>query len=201
MDGVETREHTTRSRIVAAAERLFRTIGYQKTTVADIAKDLAMSPANVYRFFPSKADIRDAVGRLLMTEVENAIAAIGNRPGPAAPRLAEAMRTLNRMNKERYLSDTKMHDMVRAAIDENWGMVVEHVRVMEDLMTKIVADGIASGEFKVTDAGAAARCVKSAMISFCHPQLLEECAAFPEPTIDQMIAFCLASLTLQPYPA
>jgi len=34
---------------------LFREIGYQKTTVADIAKVLRMSPANVYiAFFDSK---------------------------------------------------------------------------------------------------------------------------------------------------
>ena len=47
-------EHGTRERILVVAERLFREIGYQKTTVADIAKVLRMSPANVYRFFDSK---------------------------------------------------------------------------------------------------------------------------------------------------
>src|ERR1700681_1014603 len=47
-------EADTRERILVVAERLFREIGYQKTTVADIAKLLRMSPANVYRFFDSK---------------------------------------------------------------------------------------------------------------------------------------------------
>ncbi len=36
-------EPDTRERILAVAERLFRQIGYQKTTVADIAKELRMS--------------------------------------------------------------------------------------------------------------------------------------------------------------
>ena len=44
-------EPDTRERILVVAERLFRQLGYQKTTVADIAKELRMSPANVYRFF------------------------------------------------------------------------------------------------------------------------------------------------------
>ena len=43
-----------RSRIEETAERLFRNMGYQKTAVADIARELGMSPANVYRFYPSK---------------------------------------------------------------------------------------------------------------------------------------------------
>ena len=46
----ENIETDTRERILVVAERLFRQIGYQKTTVADIAKELRMSPANVYRF-------------------------------------------------------------------------------------------------------------------------------------------------------
>ena len=36
------------------AERLFGEIGFQKTTVVDIARELGMSPANVYRFFRAK---------------------------------------------------------------------------------------------------------------------------------------------------
>ena len=53
----ENTEADTRARILVVAEKLFREIGYQKTTVADIAKVLRMSPANVYRFFDSKKAI------------------------------------------------------------------------------------------------------------------------------------------------
>ena len=63
-------ETDTRERILVVAERLFRQIGYQKTTVADIAKELRMSPANVYRFFDSKKAIHEGVARSLMGEVE-----------------------------------------------------------------------------------------------------------------------------------
>src|SRR6478672_10671879 len=61
-----TSEHVetdTREKILVVAERLFRQIGYQKTTVADIAKELRMSPANVYRFFDSKKSIHEGVAR------------------------------------------------------------------------------------------------------------------------------------------
>jgi AcrR family transcriptional regulator len=63
-------ESDTRERILVVAERLFRQFGYQKTTVADIAKELRMSPANVYRFFDSKKAINAGVARALMGEVE-----------------------------------------------------------------------------------------------------------------------------------
>ena len=91
-------EADTRERILVVAERLFREIGYQKTTVADIAKVLRMSPANVYRFFDSKKAIHEGVARGLMGGVEEAAQAIATRPGPAAARLRELMTTVHRMN-------------------------------------------------------------------------------------------------------
>ena len=84
-------EHGTRERILVVAERLFRELGYQKTTVGDIAKALQMSPANVYRFFDSKKAIHEGVCRSLMGEVEAAGHVILARPGPAPERLRERM--------------------------------------------------------------------------------------------------------------
>ncbi len=57
----EPNEKDTHKLIVEVAERLFREIGFQKTTVADIARELHMSPANVYRFFAAKSEINEAV--------------------------------------------------------------------------------------------------------------------------------------------
>jgi AcrR family transcriptional regulator len=48
-----TREET-RERIMVKADELFRQYGFIKTTVADIAAELAMSPANIYKFFSSR---------------------------------------------------------------------------------------------------------------------------------------------------
>src|SRR5882672_10466165 len=108
----ENIETDTRERILVVAERLFRQIGYQKTTVADIAKELRMSPANVYRFFDSKKSIHEGVARALMGEVEVEAQAVAAKPGPAAVRLRELMKTIHRMNSERYVGDSKLHEMV-----------------------------------------------------------------------------------------
>src|SRR5579864_6027606 len=99
----ENVEVDTRERILAVAERLFREIGYQKTTVADIAKVLRMSPANVYRYFDSKKAIHEGVARRLMGEVEIEAESIANKPGPAADRMRELLTTVHRVNSERYV--------------------------------------------------------------------------------------------------
>ncbi len=187
-------EPDTRERILVVAERLFRQMGYQKTTVADIAKELRMSPANVYRFFDSKKAIHEGVARIMMGGVEEAAQAIMNRPGPAAERMRELLTTVNRMNTERYVGDNKLHEMVEIAMEESWEVCVAHMQTITETIAGVIAQGVASGEFAVTDVPLAAICTCHAMIGYFHPQMIAQAQNKPHPTIDQMADFVLASL-------
>src|SRR5262249_41708971 len=119
-DVTDRTETDVRERILVTAERLFREIGYQKTTVADIARVLRMSPANVYRFFDSKKSINVGVARRLMGQVEGQSVVIAKGLGSPTKRLRELLTTIHRMNAERYVGDTKMHEMVAVAMEEDW---------------------------------------------------------------------------------
>jgi AcrR family transcriptional regulator len=187
-------EPDTRERILVEAERLFREIGYQKTTVADIAKALRMSPANVYRFFDSKKAIHEGVARSLMGEVEVAAHAIASRPGPAAQRLRELVAAIHRMNSERYVGNSKLHEMVEVAMEESWEVCVAHMERVTETIGGVIAAGVASGEFGVADVPLAAMCVCTTMIRFFHPQMIAQCADKPGPSLEQMTDFVLAGL-------
>jgi AcrR family transcriptional regulator len=188
-------ESDTRERILVVAERLFRQIGYQKTPVADIAKELRMSPANVYRFFESKKAIHEGVARALMGEVEGEAQRIARADGPAAARLREIMKTIHRMNRERYVGDSKLHEMVAIAMEEDWDVCVAHMEMIAAVIGQVIGQGAASGEFEVADLKLASMCACSAMIRFFHPQMIAQCATKPGPTIDEMIDFVIAGLS------
>jgi AcrR family transcriptional regulator len=191
----ENVETDTRERILVVAERLFRQIGYQKTTVADIAKELRMSPANVYRFFDSKKAIHEGVARGLMGEVEQAAQTIASQPGPAAARLRELMTSIHHMNAERYVGDSKMHEMVAIAMEEDWDVCVAHMELITETIGSVIAQGAATGEFEVADVPLAAMCACTGMIRFFHPQMIAQCANKPGPKIDEMIDFVIAGLS------
>lgn len=185
-----------RSRILATAERLFRDVGYLKTTVADIAKTLKMSPANIYRFFDSKKAIHEGVARRLMNEVETEAEAIARKSAPPVERLRELLATVSRMNAERFVGDAKIHEMVAIAMEESWDVCEAHMLRITATIGAVIADGAQSGVFKVTDIELAAKSTCTGMIRFFHPQLIEQCADKPGPSLDQMIDFVLAALTL-----
>jgi AcrR family transcriptional regulator len=183
-----------RERVLLVAERLFRQLGYQKTTVADIAKAMRMSPANVYRFFDSKKAIHEGVARRLMSEVEAAARAIASSDTPPQQRLRQLLTTVHRMNVERYVGDSNLHEMVEIAMEESWDVCVAHIELITGMIAEVIAAGQASGDFAASDVPLAAGCTCTAMVHYFHPQLIAHAEDKPGPTLDQMIDFVLAAL-------
>jgi AcrR family transcriptional regulator len=191
-------EKDSRKRIVEVAERLFRQIGFQKTTVADIARELHMSPANVYRYFAAKSEINEAVCMDLLGRIEAEARRIAASRGTAMQRIRNLIGFVEAAYRKQYMFDRKLHDLIDAAIIEDWAIMRRHNERMAEILEQIIASGMASGEFQRGDAALASRLVNTACIRFNHPRLIEEFEQEPEPTSDQLIGFCLTALTKQP---
>lgn len=165
----------TADRIIEVAEELFRRVGYAKTAMADIAQELGMSSANVYRYFPSKGAINEVICGRLLEQAHRMMAEIAARPQPASQRLLDMLLTLSEYNRACYTSERRMHDMVEAAMDENWGVVRAHLEHMVAAFASLISEGIAAGEFKPQDdVIATATTVKHACTCILHPFMIAE---------------------------
>ncbi len=185
----------TRSRILATAGTYFREIGYQKTTVADIARTLKMSPANVYRFFESKKAINEAVLERLIGESEAVTSEIADRPGlDATARLVAAIETLHRDCTRRCETFPRLHEMIEAAMVESWDVCRHHVARITAGFERIIREGVARGEFEAADPVEAAACIHAAIARYTHPLLVGSSSLQPVPPVAAMTAFLLRSL-------
>ena len=79
-----------REQIIDAAQARFRFYGYRKTTMAEIAADVAMSAANLYRYFENKQDIAAACAKRYLLDRIAFLREIVQRPGLAATERLEA---------------------------------------------------------------------------------------------------------------
>lgn len=180
--------------ILAVAQRLFRTVGYRKTTVADIAAELGMSPANVYRFFDSKKSINEGVAELLLAGITDELLAITEREAGAPERLADFLRTLAQLSEERFMTNRRVNDMVEDAMAESWSVCVRYSDRVQQMIARIIEDGRGTGAFAVADPATAAACVKGLMICFMHPTMIALSADNDRAPIDRVIAFALRGL-------
>jgi AcrR family transcriptional regulator len=187
----------TRARILEVAEEHFRRIGYHKTSVADIASELGMSPANVYRFFPSRAAINESICGRVVNEVADIAFAIARTNAPALEKLDRLLTAVHRHNKTKLIKERRMHDMIVAAIQEHWGIIKAHIERMVTILEAIIREGIEAGEFEVEDPAEAARAVETAFTPFFHPILIEHCVQHGEDTeagLREQIRFILNAL-------
>jgi len=173
MDGQNTQQDTRR-RILAEAERLFRHYGYGKTTIADISHACGMSAANVYRFFPSKSALMQAICSQLIADFEMQLYEIVRRPISASERLELVVEALYRHTMENLIEHRKVHEMVVVAMEEQWQAIRAHIDRVAAYIGEIVKDGIALGEFPRRDPKRMGKIVHTALVCFCHPVMVAQ---------------------------
>ena len=119
-----------RGRILEAAEEQFRRVGYHRTSVADIAAQLGMSPANIYRFFPSRDAINESICGRVVNEVADIASAIARTNAPAMEKLDQLLTAVHRPNKMMLIKARPMHELIVAATQENWPIIKAHIERM-----------------------------------------------------------------------
>ena len=165
----------TRQRILAKAGELFRHFGFAKTTVADIAAGLAMSPANIYKFFPSKDAIIQASLEQKLAEVKKSIeAAVSSSPG-ALVRIEALALAIFHWHSEYPRHEPQLFQLVQVANAHSWDCVRDFKNYLQQTIMKIIEAGTQTGEFYLSDSGAVARALIDCLAIVLEP------SASPDP--------------------
>ncbi len=162
-----------RERVLIATRARFGQYGYNKTTMAEIAKDCDMSAANLYRFFEDKQAIGAALACQTLAEKERRLRDVIVQPGLSATQRLEAfVRALFRFTYEQFHDKPRIGELVEMISRERADIIGQHKEVTRSLLATVLAQGNASGEFDVRDPSASAETVIVATTIFCVPYFL-----------------------------
>ncbi len=171
----------TPDRILAAAEDVVRRFGPAKATVVDVARALGVSHAAVYRYFASKADLREAVVGRWLERTMPPLRAIAAAAGTDPPRrLRRFVDELIAAKRRRAADDPELFAAFRILAAET-AVTKAHVDELFTLVGAIVAAGVADGSLAAADPAAAGRAVLTATARFHHPN---HAADWTDPGID-----------------
>jgi len=163
---------SVRDQIVEAAKKRFSHFGYAKTTMAEVAGDCAMSPGNLYRFFPGKLDIAEAIATEDYSRHLDHLRKLAVAPGKdARTRLHDLLFEELRRTYRKLEKDPRAFEMARVIASErptfaNW-MLENERRILVDLLEEAER----RGEFAIADKEFTAEMVQSATMKFRYPQL------------------------------
>ena len=164
----------TPERILEVTEDVLRRFGLAKATVVDVARALDVSHGSVYRHFPSKASLRDAVAKRWLDRVNAPLEKIAEGAGPAPARLERWLRTMFAIKHKKVCDDPEMFATYLALAQEACMVVKAHKDGLIDQLAYILSDGVKQGVFQVADVKASARAVFEATSRFHHPAHSEE---------------------------
>ena len=189
-------------RILDAAQAVLRRHGVEKTNVVDIARVLGMSHTNIYRHFPSKKALLDAVAARWLHAVTSPLAAItDDHARPASARLIAWFDTLRTTKQHKVLDDPELFRVYHRLAMAAGELADEHVDDLLRQVERIITDGMAAGEFSDRlDAAVSARACLLAMSPFHHPAMLSQGPPPREEDARAVFALLLAGLRTDPAP-
>jgi AcrR family transcriptional regulator len=163
---------TVRDQIIDAAKKRFSHFGYAKTTMAEVAADCGMSPGNLYRYFPGKLDIAEAIASAEFEEHIQQQRAMICTPGRRVQeRLHDYFFDELRYTYHKLEDNPRVFEIANVICHErpeyaNWMLARERT-----LLIELFGEAERSGEFRLDDKEFTAEMVQAAIMKFRYPQL------------------------------
>ena len=185
----------TPERILEATEDVLRRFGLAKATVVDVARALDVSHGSVYRHFPSKASLRQAVAKRWLDRANAPLEKIAEASGHAPARLEKWLRTMFEIKYKKVCDDPEMFATYLTLAQEACEAVKAHKERLVGQVAHILSDGVKQGAFQVADVKTTARAVFDATTRYHHPAHSDE---WKDPQlaarIDALLALLLRGL-------
>jgi AcrR family transcriptional regulator len=176
------------ARILAIAAEQLRAKGARAVTVVGVAEAAGMTHANVYRYFPSKAALVDAVAAVWLRSLEATIADIADAPDPADDKLERLIQALARLQRDLLSRDRHLFDVVCDATETSRALIRRHRARLRHLFERVVDEGVATGKFDPRDRERALAFVTDAAFRFINPLAIRLDAETPRDLLDQRLA-------------
>lgn len=169
---VASSKEATRLAIIDAAQRLFDRFGPIKTSVADIARELGMSPANIYNFFPSRDAIMEAVGKIHLAALTQEVSGEIARTDDPWQRirllfLITARHLRSGLRNEKHILQLQALHGCR-----EMEFVTELDRFLHRELEAILREGVERGCFRPMDPAATAGCLFDCMVGALDPVIV-----------------------------
>jgi AcrR family transcriptional regulator len=185
----------TPERILEVTEDVLRRYGLAKATVVDVARALDVSHGSVYRHFPSKASLREAVAKRWLDRASAPLEKIAQADAPAPAKLERWLRALFTAKQKRFNEDPEMFATYLTLAQEACKVVKGHKEGLIEQVASILSDGVKQGAFEIADVKTSARAVFDASIRFHHPAHSDEWKDPELPArIDALLALVLRGL-------
>ena len=137
----------TPERILEVTEDVLRRYGLAKATVVDVARALDVSHGSVYRHFPSKASLREAVAKRWLDRANAPLQKIAEARARRRPGWSAGCARMFAIKYKKVCDDPEMFATYLTLAQEACEVVKAHKERLVDQIAHILSDGVKQGVF------------------------------------------------------
>lgn len=181
------------ARLLALAEEDIRQHGFKRMRVVAIAEAAGMTHANVYRYFPSREALADAVTVGWLKPIEATLLDAATGPDPAVDKLERMTLALAQAYRDRLERDPNLFALFADSVEKSRPAARRHRGRSRELIGRVVEEAL--GE----DSGRAERdkainLLFDSMHRFLHPTCLAQDKDAPRAAFDERLGLVLATM-------
>lgn len=176
------------ARILATAAEHVRRHGIARTTVVSVAREAGMTHANVYRYFPSKAALADAVTADWLKPLEAELAQVADAPDPADDKLERMLMAIASTQRDKLEADPNLFDLYVSAHEENRVVSRKHRQRVRMLVERVIEEGVGAEVFTLRRPEKGVTLVLDAVFRFTHPPAVRLDKDIPRRVLDDRLS-------------
>ena len=162
-------EIPTDVRILTIAADHVRRFGAPHTTVTAVARAAAMSHANIYRYYPSKAALFDEITADWLKPIETGLRDIADGPDPTFDKFERIVLAIHRAYRAKAETDPQIFALFCDAAERDAALVRKHRNRCQVALRRTLEEGGAGGRMDIADQGRALVLIGDALHRFTDP--------------------------------
>lgn len=165
--------HPSREEILKATERIFVLHGKERTTVEEVTRLLGIHRSVVYRHYPNKKLLFEAMIARWLGSIYSPLEAISEAPGPADDRLLAWLCDLIAITQREAQESPKLFAGYRNCTEEKAAGLQEHFGKLSAQLSRILAEGASQGCLSIeSEPREVAQTLLDVTASFYHPEMV-----------------------------
>jgi len=148
MNGFEKRRQEKKEAILFAAKELFKQYGYNKVSIAEIAKKASVSQVSIYNFFESKENLKNQLLKKLWEDYYETIVGIVNSNECIRKKIEKFFYTV--VDYSRNYTTNFVVESLRNELRKDQFSIGEQLSSIEEIITSLLEEGKKDGIIKNT---------------------------------------------------
>jgi len=161
-------------KIIQLAEQKIRDLGFKRLTLTQLANDLGVSHAALYKHVASKEALLDLISEKWLMGIDEQLKSISQKPMDAYECLLKWFITYHQLKRNKVRNDPEIYKTFNMAVEKKKEFVQQHLKELNSQLTYIVERGKAEHMFDRFSTKKTVDLLLKSTLGFHHPFLIVE---------------------------